>query len=31
LFNNIDTNNVDSKSRSCAHSITTKKSGFLWY
>jgi len=27
LFKNIDTNNVDSKNRSCAYSITTKKSG----
>jgi len=27
FFNNIDTNNVDSKSHSCAYPITTKKSG----
>jgi len=27
----MDTNNVYSKSRSCAYSITTKKSGILWY
>jgi len=25
FFNNIDTNNVDSKSHSCAYPITTKK------
>jgi len=31
LFNKIDTNNVDSKSRSCAYSITTKKHGILWH
>jgi len=27
FFNNIDTNNVDSRSHSCAYPITTKKSG----
>ena len=25
MFNNIDTNNVDSKSHSCAYPITTKR------
>jgi len=27
IFNNIDSNNVDSKSHSCANPITTEKNG----